>query len=191
MGKLGNPSRSGREDCAFKSRQPDQEVVEVSPVSSSGRAFPRHGKGGRFKSCTGHCERSLTGLKRMNVNHVDAGSSPVVHPNCGTLSRMTFRRSHGLNSYLSTSFAIASVCAVGFVGTVLVAPNAGAARPRCVVNATWQHDGTSWKFSRCVDGFTQAERTGTMGACWKEYPTWSLYTGPESDCSYVASGGPL
>lgn len=83
------------------------------------------------------------------------------------------------------------VAAAGAAGAVLVAPDAGAARPRCVVNATWQHEGTSWKFSRCVDGFTQAERTGTMGACWKEYPTWSLYIGPESDCGYTISGGPL
>lgn len=116
---------------------------------------------------------------------------PSFTPTCVRLYGMTSRRTQTINRYLTPSFAVAVASVVGFAGTVIAAPDAGASRPRCIVNVTWQREGTSWKFLKCVDGFTQAERTGTMGACWMEYPTWSLYTGPESDCAYTASGGPL
>ena len=102
---------------------------------------------------------------------------------------MSLNESSSLKRVFVTS--VTTLLALGTV-TVTTSAASSAGAPSCVQQLSWDNsEGTAWTFSMCVDGQIQAERLGNMGRCWKKYPVGTLYTGPESDCGFTASGSPV
>lgn len=79
------------------------------------------------------------------------------------------------------------------IASVVIAPAASAARPRCVRTVLWTNqDGDTWKFERCIDGVVYANRWGgPLGSCHLAYPDGQRYMEPKDDCGYYVNGGPI